>query len=53
MRNAYVDLCLQVQAIRRGFEGIRTPLAPAVGVAASVYTHQIANVKRVLTGRAG
>ena len=49
MRNAYVDLCLQVQAVRRGFEGIRTPLAPAVGVAASVYTHQVANVHRVLT----
>jgi ATP-dependent helicase HepA len=49
MRNAYVDLCLQVQAIRRSFEGIRTPLAPAVGVAASLYTHQVANVQRVLT----
>ena len=49
MRNAYVDLCLQVQAVRRGFEGIRTPLAPAVGVAASLYTHQVANVQRVLT----
>lgn len=49
MRNAYVDVCLQIQAIRRDFEGIRTPLAPAVGVAASLYTHQIANVHRVLT----
>ena len=49
MRNAYVDLCLQVQAVRRGFEAIRTPLAPAVGVAASLYTHQLANVQRVLT----
>ena len=49
MRNAYVDLCLQVQAVRRSYEGIRTPLAPAVGVAASLYTHQIANVQRVLT----
>ena len=49
MRNAYVDLCLQVQAARRSFEAIRTPLAPAVGVAASLYTHQLANVHRVLT----
>ncbi len=48
-RNPYVDLCLNVQAIRRHFEGIRTPLAPAVGVAASIYTHQLANVHRVLT----
>ena len=49
MRNAYVDLCLQVQAVRRGCEGIRTPLAPALGTAASRYTHQVANVQRVLT----
>lgn len=49
MRNGYVDLCLEVQAVRRYFEGIRTPLAPAIGVAASLYTHQIANVQRVLT----
>ena len=49
MRNTYVDLCLQVQAVRRTYEGIRTPLAPAVGVAASLYTHQLANVQRVLT----
>ena len=49
MRNGYVDLCLQVQAVRREFEAVRTPLAAAIGVAASVYTHQIANVQRVLT----
>lgn len=49
MRNAYVDLCLQIQATRREYEGIRTPLAPAMGVAASLYTHQLANVYRVLT----
>lgn len=48
-RDPYVDLCLSVQAIRRGFEGVRTPLAPAIGVAASMYTHQVANVLRVLT----
>ena len=49
MRNAYVDLCLSVQATRRDFEGICTPLATALGVAASTYTHQLANVLRVLT----
>ena len=48
-RNAYIDLCIGVQAIRRHFEGLRTPLAPAIGVAASIYTHQLANVLRVLT----
>lgn len=48
-RNPYVDLCLSVQAVRRHFESVRTPLAPAVGVAASLYTHQLANVLRVLT----
>lgn len=48
-RNAYIDLCISVQAIRRHFEGLRTPLAPAIGVAASIYTHQLANVLRVLT----
>ena len=49
MTNEYADLCLTIQAIRRHYEGIRTPLAPALGVAASVYTHQLANVHRVLT----
>ena len=49
MRNAYVDLCLHVQAARRECERVRTPLAPAMGVAASLYTHQLANVHRVLT----
>lgn len=49
VRNAYVDLCLQVQALRRAFEAVRTPLAPATGVGASLYTHQLANVHRVLT----
>ncbi|MCB1745317.1 MAG: DEAD/DEAH box helicase family protein, partial [Gammaproteobacteria bacterium] len=48
-RNPYVDLCLSVQAVRRYFESMRTPLAPAVGVAAALYTHQVANVLRVLT----
>ena len=48
-RNSYADLCLTVQALRREFEGVRTPLVPAIGVAASIYTHQIANVFRVLT----
>jgi ATP-dependent helicase HepA len=48
-RNLYVDLCLRVQALRRQAEETRTPLAPALGVAGSIYTHQIANVLRVLT----
>lgn len=48
-RNAYVDVCLAVQAVRRQFERLRTPAAPALGVGASIYTHQVANVLRVLT----
>ena len=48
-RNPYVDLCLSVQALRREYEAVRTPLAPATGVAAFLYTHQVANVYRVLT----
>ncbi len=48
-RNPYVDLCLHVQALRRQAEEARTPLASAIGVAASLYTHQAANVLRVLT----
>jgi ATP-dependent helicase HepA len=48
-RNPYVDLCLHLQALRRQAEEARTPLASAVGVAASMYTHQVANVLRVLT----
>ena len=49
MSNVYADLCLAVQALRRDFEGLRTPLAPATGVGAFIYTHQVANVHRVLT----
>jgi ATP-dependent helicase HepA len=48
-RNPYVDLCLHIQALRRQAEEVRTPLASALGVAASVYTHQVGNVLRVLT----
>lgn len=48
-RNPYVDLCLHLQALRRQAEEIRTPLASALGVAGSIYTHQVANVLRVLT----
>lgn len=48
-RNPYLDLCLHLQALRRQAEEIRTPLAPALGVAGSIYTHQVANVLRVLT----
>lgn len=49
MKDVYTHLCIVAQALRREFEGIRTPLAPATGVASSIYTHQIANVFRVLT----
>ncbi|KAF5045098.1 RNA polymerase-associated protein RapA [anaerobic digester metagenome] len=49
MENPYVDLCLHAQAVRRDYEGIRSPLVPAIGVAASLYAHQLANVQRVLT----
>ena len=48
-RNPYIDLCLHVQALRRQAEEVRTPLASALGVAGSIYTHQVANVLRVLT----
>ena len=48
-KNPYANLCLAAQALRREFEGVRTPLAPATGVAAFLYTHQLANVFRVLT----
>lgn len=48
-RNPYIDLCLHVQALRRLAEEVRTPLASALGVAGSIYTHQVANVLRVLT----
>lgn len=48
-RNAHADFCLSVQALRRYVDGVRTPLATAIGVAASLYTHQLANVERVLT----
>lgn len=48
-RNPYVDLCLHLQALRRQAEEARTPLASAVGVACSIYTHQVASVLRVLT----
>ena len=48
-RNAYVDLCVHLQALRRRTEEVRSPLAPALGVAGSIYTHQLANVLRVLT----
>lgn len=48
-RNPYADLCLTAQALRREFEAVQTPLAPATGIAGSLYNHQIANVFRVLT----
>lgn len=45
----YFDLCLSIQAVRRYSESLRTPLVTALGVGASIYPHQIANVLRVLT----
>ncbi len=48
-RNPYVDLCVHLQALRRRAEEVRSPLAAALGVAVSIYTHQVANVLRVLT----
>jgi ATP-dependent helicase HepA len=48
-RNAYVDLCVHLQALRRRAEEVRSPLTAALGVAGSIYTHQVANVLRVLT----
>lgn len=47
--NPYLDYCIAVQALRRDCERLRTPLAPATGIAASVYTHQVANTQRVLS----
>lgn len=48
-RNRYIDLCVHLQALRRRAEEVRSPLAAALGVAGSIYTHQVANVLRVLT----
>lgn len=47
--NPYVDFCISVQAVRRECERLRGPLMAATGVAAATYTHQLANVERVLT----
>ncbi|HEX8671607.1 MAG TPA: DEAD/DEAH box helicase, partial [Longimicrobium sp.] len=47
--NPYVDFCISVQAVRRECERLRGPLVAATGVAAATYTHQLANVERVLT----
>jgi ATP-dependent helicase HepA len=47
--NPYVDFCISVQAVRRECERLRGPLIAATGVAAATYTHQLANVERVLT----
>lgn len=49
MKEPYTHLCIVAQALRREFEGMRSPLAPATGIASSIYTHQLANVFRVLT----
>ena len=47
--NSYIDLCIQIQALRRHADELRTPVIPAIGVAGAIYTHQLANVLRVLT----
>lgn len=49
MKNHYANLCISAQTLRREVESMRSPIAPATGVAASLYTHQLANVFRVLT----
>lgn len=38
-----------MQAKRRNLERLRTPLVSATGVAANIYTHQLANIHRVLS----
>jgi ATP-dependent helicase HepA len=48
LKNPFTDLCLVVQATRRECERSRNPIALATGVAASIYTHQLANALRVL-----
>jgi ATP-dependent helicase HepA len=47
--DSFFELCLRVQATRRHVEALRTPLISALGIAASVYTHQLLNTLRVLT----
>lgn len=48
-RNEYADLCIHLQSLRRLADEVKSPLVPALGVAGSVYTHQVASVLRVLT----
>ena len=45
----FYDICIRLQAVRRQAEVLRSPLVPALGVAAEVYPHQAGNVLRVLT----
>lgn len=45
----YYRLCLTLQAIRRQVEGHRSPLIPALGIAADLFPHQTGNVYRVLS----
>ena len=49
MNNPYVDFALVMQAIRRRVEQRIGPLCGALGVRAKIYSHQIANVSRILT----
>lgn len=47
--NAYLDLAMGVQAVRRSVEREVGGLGGATGVAAVPYPHQLANVQRILT----
>lgn len=48
MNNPYVNFALWFQAYRRDAERKRSPLCGALGVRARIYTHQLANVARIL-----
>ena len=48
MNNPYVDFTLVMQAIRRWAEQRNGALGAALGVRARIYSHQIANVSRIL-----
>ena len=49
MKNPYVNAALAFQAIRRWTEQRVGPLGGALGVRARTYSHQLANVSRILT----
>ena len=49
MKNPYVNFAVVFQAVRRWAEQRSGPLGGALGVRAKTYSHQIANVCRILT----